>query len=257
VLIGNRSLLILRPIDPVFAILVNTLFAAIARNLRLAGGWVLVAAWGFGVVILWSVGVPGYVPFVLFVGGSAAAGRAGLQRKQSLGISVSPIAVLSATRICASCLPPTICAVAVVSGFFQPSVLLVASVAGFASALADVASGELGTLMNAHPVRLLTMQKTYPGASGAVSLMGTIDALAAACLIALAGWLARAIGFADVWVVMVAACVGNLVDTVLGGTFFLVSKNDGAPSRASSACRDFFATSVACAVGAVLARVTQ
>lgn len=235
----------------------STLFVAIAGNLRIAERWGLIAAWGFGVIILWSVGEAGYMPFVLFVAGCAAVGRAGAQRKEWLGLSASPIAALSGMSVCANCLPPTICAAAAALKIFQPSVLIIAAVAGLATALADVASRELGTLMGAHPVRLFTMQKTYPGASGAVSLTGTVDGLAAACLIALAGWLGRGIHFADVWIVILAAAVGNLVDIILGGAFFLGSRSGGPSSRAASACRDFVATSVACCVGFVLARIAR
>ena len=250
-------MLVFRPIDPVFAVLVNTLFAAIAGSLRIAERWGLITAWGFGVIILCSAGAAGYVPFVLFVAGCAAMGRAGVQRKEWLGLSASPVAALSVMSICANCLPPTICAAGAALKILQPSVLIIAAVAGFASALADVASRELGTLMDAHPVRLFTMQKTYPGASGAVSLTGTVDGLAAACLIALAGWLAHAIHFADVWIVILGAAAGNLVDTVLGGPFFFGSKSGGSSSRAASACRDFLATSVACCVGFALARIAR
>ncbi|MFZ5902630.1 MAG: DUF92 domain-containing protein [Chloroflexota bacterium] len=96
---------------------------------------------------------------------------------------------------------------------------------GFAAALAavnaDTWATELGVL-NPHPPRLITNGKAVEkGTSGAVSLVGTLAALAGSALIGiLAAWLAPSPSpfFPVFGLVTLAGLIGSLFDSLLGAT---------------------------------------
>ena len=86
-----------------------------------------------------------------------------------------------------------------------------------AAANADTWATEIGSLAGRAPRRITTLRPAPPGESGAVSLPGTLAALAGAALVALvaAGW---GLGSAGVVAVTVGGFAGALVDSLLGAT---------------------------------------
>jgi len=95
--------------------------------------------------------------------------------------------------------------------------------AALAAANADTWATELGVLNRRKPVKLFTGQPVEAGTSGAVSLAGTLAALAGAGFVGLAGWLlhpagAKA-GVIILGIVTIAGLAGSLVDSALGAKF--------------------------------------
>ena len=116
---------------------------------------------------------------------------------------------------------------------FDPdSVILPLLWVGFAASLAganaDTWATELGVLNNRRPVLLTTGRRVPVGTSGAVSLAGTIAALAGSGLVAAAAWLVGLAGWApdggrplysQFLVITFAGLIGAFVDSFLGATF--------------------------------------
>jgi uncharacterized protein (TIGR00297 family) len=115
---------------------------------------------------------------------------------------------------------------------FQPEsrwllFLWVGFAASFAAANADTWATELGVLNPRQPVLLTTFKRVPRGSSGAVSLTGSLAALAGSALVAgvaaltaLAGW-APAGEPALIWqftIITLAGWVGAFVDSLLGAT---------------------------------------
>lgn len=246
----GHDMLAISPVDLIFAMLLNLLLVVIARIVRVADTPGLIVAWVLGVAMLYSASAAGYVPFVVFVAGCALLTRTGAGRKEWMGLPAASRAAVSAGRILSCCLPPTIFAVATLHRAFQPSIFTVAVAGGFASAFGSIASTELGVLMNARPVLLLTMRRTYPGAEGAISMEGAVDGLAAACLMSLVAWIAGGVRFSNVWIVILAAIAGNLARILLGPILSGKMKHAGLLT-------DFFGTSLACVVALSVARMAQ
>jgi len=119
--------------------------------------------------------------------------------------------------------------------FFQfdpDSVILPLLWVGFAASLAganaDTWATEIGVLNNGRPVLLTNGQRVPIGTSGAVSLVGTIAALAGSGLVAAAAWLVGLAGWAPAGgpplylqflVITLAGMIGAFLDSFLGATF--------------------------------------
>jgi uncharacterized protein (TIGR00297 family) len=86
-----------------------------------------------------------------------------------------------------------------------------------AAVTADTWGTEIGTLFNNQPRSIVTMKKTAVGASGGVTLHGTLGALAGAWTVAASGqpWLDNR---ELLFLVALAGFLGGLVDSLLGAT---------------------------------------
>jgi len=107
------------------------------------------------------------------------------------------------------------------------SVLWLGFAASFAGANADTWGTELGVLNPREPVLLITLKRVPRGTSGAVSLVGTLSALAGSALVAGAAVLSTALGWTPttglpLWqqflIITAAGWLGSLVDSLLGAT---------------------------------------
>jgi uncharacterized protein (TIGR00297 family) len=101
--------------------------------------------------------------------------------------------------------------------------LVVAMTGALATVNADTWATELGILNRRQPRLITTFQPAPAGTSGAISLVGTLAALAGALFIALMMvGLSSAIGspvaLALLWIVPVAGLLGALFDSLLGAT---------------------------------------
>ncbi|HEX7286350.1 MAG TPA: DUF92 domain-containing protein [Candidatus Angelobacter sp.] len=95
----------------------------------------------------------------------------------------------------------------------------VLALAALAEAAADTCSSEIGMAFPGRTV-LLTSGKPVPaGVDGGVSLHGTISALAAAGIVALAGFVSGLVPARPALAVALAGVLGMLVDSVLGALF--------------------------------------
>lgn len=106
--------------------------------------------------------------------------------------------------------------------------LWVCFTASLAGANADTWATELGVLNKGRPVLLTNGRRVPTGTSGAVSLAGTIAALAGSGLVGVAAWLVGLMGWAPVGgpprlaqilMITLAGAIGAFVDSFLGATF--------------------------------------
>jgi len=225
-----------------FAIQLNLLFAVIAGLAKAMRLPALVIAGAVGVGLLHLTRMQGYVPWLVFVAGSAIAARVGGARQ---GV---PSPTLSAMHLAATGLPPL--AFAWASTLFPDPSWRVAIAAGFAAAFGDVAARELGMRLNPRPLKLPLLNRVDAGTRGAASPEGCIYGLAAACVAGLAASLAGGPPFADVWIVVAAAAAANVLDTLLGAAA------SGRSPWAAGAI-DAISTSFACSLAFTIARVAQ
>jgi uncharacterized protein (TIGR00297 family) len=97
-------------------------------------------------------------------------------------------------------------------------ILAVAVVGSLAAALSDTLSHDIGELYGGTPRLITTWRKVQPGENGAVSLLGTAVGIAAAFGFSAVGVLCGIISFRASVIAGVAACVGNITDSILGAT---------------------------------------
>jgi len=87
--------------------------------------------------------------------------------------------------------------------------------AALCAANADTWATELGTRFGRKPIRITTLKPVEIGASGAVSVIGVLAALAGAAFVACVGfWIVGA----NLMVAAAAGFVGAMIDSVLGDT---------------------------------------
>ncbi|MGM0874262.1 MAG: DUF92 domain-containing protein [Bacillota bacterium] len=87
-----------------------------------------------------------------------------------------------------------------------------------AAANADTWASEIGTLSKQKPRLLLTLKKVERGTSGAVSLLGTIAALAGAAFISIFAGLLFSLTISSMMFIVTFGFIGNILDTLLGQT---------------------------------------
>ena len=115
------------------------------------------------------------------------------------------------------------------SGLFLHSCIAMAPlfapmIAALAEAAADTVSSEVGQVFGGQPRMITTLRQVEPGTDGAISLIGTLAGIAAACLTALAGTVAlhRILLFGSrwelFWVTSAGGVFGLLFDSLLGAT---------------------------------------
>lgn len=95
--------------------------------------------------------------------------------------------------------------------------LAAAFVASFATAIFDTAGSEIGGLYGRTPISLRTFRVVPPGTEGAVSLEGTLGALAAAAVVVAVGVAARVVGPVPGLLALLAAVLGGLYESLVAG----------------------------------------
>lgn len=100
--------------------------------------------------------------------------------------------------------------------------------ASFASATADTCASELGNVYGRHFYNILTWRSDTRGLDGVVSLEGTLLGFLGSCLIGGIYALGWGWGWSVIWILL-AGTIGNLVDSILGGSHI--------PVRSAQNCR--------------------
>ena len=184
------------------------LLATRARALTSRGG---LAAWAVGTVIFGAGGWAGAAAMLTFFGTSTALSRWRKGRKDALGYEKGgrrdAWQVLANGGVAAACL---------LLPFFFPRIEAARSylwfLAALASANADTWATEIGSALGGRTWDMRSGKSAQPGTSGAVSLGGTLAALAGAALIGLL--------FAPDWptrlLVTAAGWGGAFADSLLG-----------------------------------------
>ena len=185
--------------------------ARAARALSVSGA---VAAAFVGFALFGFGGWRGAAALLLFFVTSSALSRIGKKRKDALGYEKG--GERDAGQVLANGGVAALCAIAL--PFFWHERWLPATVLGaLAAANADTWATEIGSLAKGRPRLISTFQPAPTGSSGAISLPGTLAALAGATLI---GALAPCwnLGWRGLLAVAVAGLAGSLLDSLLGAT---------------------------------------
>lgn len=97
--------------------------------------------------------------------------------------------------------------------------------ASIGAAAADTWATERGTMSRQTPISIVTLKKTEPGRSGAVTISGLISAAAGSALVMFVGYLTfKVVGRSDpvaarIWIaVFNAGFAGSILDSILGGS---------------------------------------
>ena len=242
------------------AIQVNLLLGTIAAMLRVVSVPGMIAGAILGTVVWEQAGKGGYLPFLACavgvaimrwllkpVGrlGSAPVGRLGADGRDAPVGRLRRAIGTSLPDVLAYCLMPSAFAV-FWNALPDPSLCRVAVVAGFAAALAAIA----GNWSRPAPDGDAASVVSKP-ASAAAMLGPVVRGLAGGSLIALVGLAARAIGFWQVWIVILAAGIGLAAGNAARFAFLrLVPNGPHSPLlRYADSLGGLVATSAACVCG--------
>lgn len=203
---------------------VISLAAYFTRSLSRSGA---IAATCLGTAVFGLGGLPWAVLLLGFFLSSSLLSRLFKQRKDTLNEKFSKGGRRDAAQVLANG-GPTGLLVLLQAAFPSEAWPWFAAAASLAAANADTWGTELGVLSPTPPRLITTWKKTEPGASGAVSLAGTLAAGGGALLIAflaLIVWPSYAGGGGDVSAgllrllfITLAGWIGSLLDSLLGAT---------------------------------------
>ena len=197
---------------PLLAILLAAAVAALASRAGALTRSGALAAWGVGAAIFGLGGWLWAVALLTFFGTSTALSRWRRSAKERLGYEKG--GRRDAGQVLANGGVAALCALLPLMfprlGAAHAHLLFLAALA---AANADTWATEIGSALGGRPYDLRTGRPAPPGTSGAVSLPGTLAALAGAALIGLFA------GGAAAWGVVTAAGVGGaFLDSLLGAT---------------------------------------
>ncbi len=205
---------------------INVAIALLAGALRIVRPSGALAGFVFGTIVLAFGGTPAYGLLWLFFAAGTLATRLGHRRKEAMGKAEEAGGRRGAANVLANVTVP---AFFVVAAFLAPAgaaPFRLAAAAAFATAMMDTIGTEVGQAVRSATVLLPDFRPVAPGTDGAVSIAGTLAGLTGAVVLggaaAAAGWIPRP----GIGVVVLAASVGTVVESLLG--------RDGAPWRVSS-----------------------
>ncbi len=197
--------------------LVNLVLAALARRSGNVDRSGMIAGFLVGLATFTFAGWRGYLVLVVFFVLGSGATRAGLARKQRLGIAQSKRGARSARHALANCGAGAYLAV-LMAGSGMPELYALAYVCAYAAAAFDTVSSEIGQAYGGRPVLITTLKPVSAGTDGAVSIVGTAAGAIAALLVGCAAWGGGLIGAPALGIVVIAGLAGSTADSILGAT---------------------------------------
>ena len=106
--------------------------------------------------------------------------------------------------------------------FFPSTIFICAFVASIAAANSDTWASEIGSSSKQEPFHIVRWRRVAKGTSGAVTIRGTVAAIAGSCLIAICSSFLWGISLERLIVLLflltLAGFIGNLFDTMIGAT---------------------------------------
>ena len=218
----------------IIGIILGILIAYLAYRAKALNRSGAVAAAVLGAVIFGLGGVPWAILLLTFFISSSALSRAFSRRKKGLDEKYSKGSQRDAGQVLANGgIAGLLVLFFIILRYLSPESpfltwVWLAFAASLAAANADTWATELGVLNPTAPRLISNGRRVEPGTSGAISLVGSLAALAGAALIALAAWLMTAAHWGPaaltpsdwlpfLWVI-IAGMAGSLVDSLLGAT---------------------------------------
>jgi uncharacterized protein (TIGR00297 family) len=200
-----------------------------------------------GTTILVFAQWQGWVVLLATFAAAVLSSRMGLRRKILLGIAEERAGRRGPGNAIANTGVAAFAAVAAALTYAREPALL-AFIAALAAGGSDTVASEIGKAWGRTTYLVTNFRRVPPGTSGAVSLEGTLAGIAAAALLATLGAALALISWSSIAIVVIAATVGSVVESVLGATLEPrgVLNND---------VLNFINTAVAAAVAIELARL--
>src|SRR5207249_606927 len=195
----------------------NAVLAVLFRRSGAVDRSGMIAGFLVGVLTFTFAGWRGFLVLIAFFVLGSATTRAGLRRKERLGIAQEKKGARSGRHALANC------GVAVYLAFLaasaaRPEIYALAFVCAYATAAFDTVSSQIGRAYGRRPLLITTFRPVAAGTNGAISWIGTLSGCAAAVVVCA---VAITVGYLDPrWsaVVLAAAFVGSTADSVLGAT---------------------------------------
>lgn len=178
-----------------------------------------------GTVVLAFGGAPLYLSLWVLFGVGTLATRFHRGRKEAIGKAEEKGGRRGAANVLANVSVAAFCAL--VAGLApNGDVFRLAAAAALATALMDTVGTEIGQAVESPTALLPDLRRVPPGTDGAVSVAGTLAGLAAASLLAAAGFATFLLTARGAVAVVLAACLGTVLESLLGRA--------GAPWRVSN-----------------------
>jgi uncharacterized protein (TIGR00297 family) len=194
---------------------------AVVAALGYAGGTVTVAGAVtgafIGIVIVVTVGWGGWGVLLATFGFAVVSSRLGLRRKTLLGIAETRGGRRGAGNAMANTGIAAVAAMLAVLTYAHDAGRI-AFVAALAAGGSDTVASEIGKAWGRRTVLLTSLAAVPPGTSGAISAEGTAAGLIAALALSALASTLGIVSFSTVPVIVVAATVGSLLESVLGAT---------------------------------------
>jgi uncharacterized protein (TIGR00297 family) len=227
------------------AVILNGVVSATAYRIRGVTGAGAVAGALVGSVIYAATGLAGWVLLAATFAAALVSSRLGWKRKVLLGIAEERGGARGAGNALANC---SVAAFAAVLSATTPhaSGALLALVAALTAGASDTVASEIGKAWGRRTYLVAGLRRVRPGTSGAISLEGTAAGLVAALALAALGVALGLIPFAFLWIAVIGATVGSLVESALGATL-------EAPGILNNDLLNFINTAVAAVVAVALA----
>jgi uncharacterized protein (TIGR00297 family) len=199
------------------ALLINVPLAVVIWR---AGGttrWGAIAGAMIGTAMYAAAGWPAWLMLMLTFAAAWATSRIGLRRKRVLGIDEAKGGRRGAASALSNCGLAAIAALGVVFTPFHQAALL-ALVTALTAGATDTVASEIGKAWSGRTVLLTTLHPVAPGTPGAISLEGTGAGLAWAFLMTVTAAATGLLPFGLLWIVMLSATIGSLVESALAAT---------------------------------------
>ncbi len=237
------------PRQLLLAVVLNTALPLLAVGLKVVRVSGAVAGGISGALILAFGGFGAYGLLWAFFAIGTVATWLGRKRKEAIGRAEGSGGRRGAENVIANVAVPVLLVlagkVAGSPGFV--AACRVAAAAAFATAAMDTVGTEVGQVVQGRTFLLPEFREVPPGTDGAVSLAGTAAGLLAADLIAILVVVLYGLPWGAGVIVVAAACVGTIVESLLG--------RDGVPWRVSNGhVLNLYNTAVGASVAWLLAR---
>jgi uncharacterized protein (TIGR00297 family) len=196
---------------------VNAALAALAYAIRGVDRSGAVTGWVLGTLIWGALGWPGWMLlFAFFVIGTGCT-KLGYRRKAAAKLAQEKGGRRSAQHAIANGGVAAVCAVFAATTP-HPVLFGLALAGALATAAGDTAGSEIGQLWGRRTFLVTTLRPVPRGTQGAVSLEGTLAGIAASTLVAVLGAWGGLYPWLGAVVVVVAAFLGSLLESVVGAT---------------------------------------
>jgi uncharacterized protein (TIGR00297 family) len=199
----------------VVSVIVNVILAAGSYAVGAVNVSGVVGGLIVGILILYFGGWGSFAILLVFFAAGSAATKLGYRRKAVLGVAQEDKGRRGAKHAFANCGTG---AIAVILYQLMPEAQwpLAILAGGFATALFDTASSEIGQLYGKHPFLITTFRPVPVGTDGAVSVEGTLAGLAAGALLAAVGAFFGLYGVKGFIFVVIGAFIGTTFESILG-----------------------------------------